>query len=110
MSYLYSYDKAGNLVYMAGKSADPPTAPQIVGISGQRIVPAGSTVTVSVVVADTQAVGVAADDEGVGFQCTARRNRRFPCAGECHRGDGEQNLMKIALPRLRDEHFVDQNR
>jgi hypothetical protein len=49
----YSYDKAGNLVFQRqDQPNDPPAAPLIVGISGPRIVPAGSTVTLSVVVAD----------------------------------------------------------
>jgi hypothetical protein len=54
----YSYDKAGNVVFQRqDQPNDPPAAPQIVGISGPRIVPAGGTVTVSVVVADAQGVG-----------------------------------------------------
>jgi hypothetical protein len=53
----YSYDKAGNLVFQRqDQPNDPPAAPRIVGISGQRIVPAGGTVTVSVVVADAKGV------------------------------------------------------
>jgi hypothetical protein len=51
---LYSYDKAGNLVYSGPEQS--PAPPQIVGHSGTRIVPVGGTVTLSVVVADARGV------------------------------------------------------
>jgi List-Bact-rpt repeat protein len=54
----YFYDKSGNLVFQKQEQPnDPPSRPIVLGTSRPQIVPKGGTVTLSVVMADSQGVG-----------------------------------------------------